>query len=167
MCSVAKSCQTPCHSMDCSPLGSSVHGILQAVLEWAAISFSRGSFWHRDGTHDSCLAGRFFITELSEKPVLCPGPKISSLLIYCLENTDVLYLDLQDSKIRFSDVLWSKFFILKTNKLDSRKVEWFQSDFEQFPKLLLICSISGKIELCKRRSAFLVLPFSLVWLVTF
>ena len=41
---VAKSCQTLCHPMDCSPLGSSVHGIFQArVLEWVAISF-RGSF---------------------------------------------------------------------------------------------------------------------------
>ena len=166
MCSVAKSCQTPCHPRDCSPLGISVHGILQAVLEWVAISFSRGSFWPRGGTHNSCLAGRFFIAELSGKPVLCPGPTISSLLIFYLENTDVLYLDLQDSKIRFSDLLWSKFFILKTSILDSRKVEWFQSSFEQLPKLLLICSISGKIELCKR-SAFLVLPFSLVWLVTF
>ena len=33
--------------MDCSPPGSSVHGILQArTLEWVAISFSRGSFPH-------------------------------------------------------------------------------------------------------------------------
>ena len=33
-----------CDLMDCSPSGSSVHGILQArVLEWVAISFSRGS----------------------------------------------------------------------------------------------------------------------------
>ena len=33
-----------CDPMDCSPPGSSVHGISQAkILEWAAISFSRGS----------------------------------------------------------------------------------------------------------------------------
>ena len=32
------------HGLDCSPQGSSVHGILQArILEWVAISFSRGS----------------------------------------------------------------------------------------------------------------------------
>ena len=37
-------CLTPCNPVDCSPPGSSVHGILQArVLEWGAISFSRGS----------------------------------------------------------------------------------------------------------------------------
>ena len=39
---VAKSCPNFCDSMDCSPLGSSVHGISQArILEWVAISFSR------------------------------------------------------------------------------------------------------------------------------
>ena len=40
---VAQSCLTLCNPMDCSLLGSSLHGILQArVLEWVAISFSRG-----------------------------------------------------------------------------------------------------------------------------
>ena len=39
---VAQSCPTICDPMDCSPLSSSVHGILQArILEWVAISFSR------------------------------------------------------------------------------------------------------------------------------
>ena len=41
--------------------GFSVHGILQAIiLEWSAISFSRGSSWPRDQTWVSCIAGRFF-----------------------------------------------------------------------------------------------------------
>ena len=39
-----QSCLTLCHPIDGSPPGSSIHGILQArVLEWVAISFSRGS----------------------------------------------------------------------------------------------------------------------------
>ena len=39
---VAQSCPTLCNPMDCSLLGSSVHGIFQAlVLEWVAISFSK------------------------------------------------------------------------------------------------------------------------------
>ena len=39
---VAQSCPTPSDPMDCSPPGSSVHGICQArVLEWGAIAFSR------------------------------------------------------------------------------------------------------------------------------
>ena len=38
---VTQLCLTFCNSMDCSPPGSSVHGILQArILEWVAISFS-------------------------------------------------------------------------------------------------------------------------------
>ena len=42
--------------MDCSPPGSSVHGICQArILEQFAISFSRGSSWPRDRTHISCI----------------------------------------------------------------------------------------------------------------
>ena len=42
---VAQSCPTLCDIMDCSPPGSSAHGILQArVLEWVAVSFSRGIF---------------------------------------------------------------------------------------------------------------------------
>ena len=42
--------------MDCSPTGSSVHGISQErILEWIAISFSRGSSWPRGWMHVSCL----------------------------------------------------------------------------------------------------------------
>ena len=44
LCSVAQSCPIPCDPVDHSLPGSSVHGILQArILEWAAISLSRGS----------------------------------------------------------------------------------------------------------------------------
>ena len=47
--------------MDCSPPGSSVHGIFQArILEWIAISFSRAASWPRDWTQVSWTAGRFF-----------------------------------------------------------------------------------------------------------
>ena len=50
------------YSVDCSPPGSSVHGILQArILEWVAISFSRGSSWPRDRTcisYITCIGRR-------------------------------------------------------------------------------------------------------------
>ena len=50
------SCSTLCNPMDCSPPGSSVHVILQArILEWVAISFSRGSSPPRDRTCVSCI----------------------------------------------------------------------------------------------------------------
>ena len=55
-CSVTKPCLTPCDPMDCNPLGSSVHGISQSrILEWIAISSSRGSSWPRNWTHISCI----------------------------------------------------------------------------------------------------------------
>ena len=58
---VAQSCPTLCDPVDCSPPGSSIHGILQArILDWVAISFSRGSSRPRDRTQVSCIAGRFF-----------------------------------------------------------------------------------------------------------
>ena len=45
------SCVWLCNSIDCSLLGSSVHGISQTrILEWVVISFSRGSSWFRDRT---------------------------------------------------------------------------------------------------------------------
>ena len=47
--------------MDCSPPGSSVHGVLQArIPEWVAILFSGGFTRPRDQTGASCTAGRFF-----------------------------------------------------------------------------------------------------------
>ena len=59
---VAQLCPTLCDPVDCSPPGSSVHGILQArILKWVAISFFRGSSRLRDQTQVSHVAGRRFI----------------------------------------------------------------------------------------------------------
>ena len=58
---VAQSCPTLCNPMDYSPPGSSNLGIFQAkVLEWVAISFSRGSSWPRNRTWVSHTVGRHF-----------------------------------------------------------------------------------------------------------
>ena len=63
---VAQVCLTLCDPMDYSPLGSSVHRILQArILEWVAISFSRGSSQPRDRTRFSFIAGGFFTDRLA------------------------------------------------------------------------------------------------------
>ena len=60
----AQSCLTLYNPMGFSPPGSSVHGILQArILEWVAISFSRGSSQPRDGncvSYISCIGRREF-----------------------------------------------------------------------------------------------------------
>ena len=58
---VAQLCPAVCNPMDCSPPGSSVHGILQAkILKWVAMSSSRGPYQPRDWTHISHIADRFF-----------------------------------------------------------------------------------------------------------
>ena len=61
-----QSCPNLCSSIDCSPPGSSVHGIFQArILEWVAISSSGGTSWPRDRTwvsYFSCIGSGFFTT---------------------------------------------------------------------------------------------------------
>ena len=64
---VAQSCPTLCNPMDCSPPSSSIHGIFQArIVEWVAISFSRGSFPPRNQT-------RVFYTAADSLPSVSPG----------------------------------------------------------------------------------------------
>ena len=58
---VAQLCLTLCNPVDCGLPGSSIHGILHAgILEWIAISFSRGSSQPRDRTWVSRITGRRF-----------------------------------------------------------------------------------------------------------
>ena len=74
-CKSFQSCLTLCDPMNCSPPGSSVHGIFQArILEWVAPSFPRGSSWPRDWTCVFCTAGRFFtIWATMESPIKSQG----------------------------------------------------------------------------------------------
>ena len=53
--SVAQARPSLCDPLNCSPPGSSVHGIFQSILEWVAIYSFRGSSWPRDWTHFLCL----------------------------------------------------------------------------------------------------------------
>ena len=58
-----------CDPVDCSPPGSSAHGILQArTLEWVAVPSSRGSSRPSGRSHVSCIAGGFFTAEPPGKP---------------------------------------------------------------------------------------------------
>ena len=69
----APSCPTLCDPMDCSPPGSSVHGIFQArILEWVSISYFRGSSdpgMEPTSLVSPALAGRFFNTGPPGKPL--------------------------------------------------------------------------------------------------
>ena len=66
----AQLCPILCDLVDCSPPGSSVHGILQArILEWVAISYSRGSSRPRKQTGFSC-AGRRILHHCTTREVV-------------------------------------------------------------------------------------------------
>ena len=55
-------CPTLCNPIDCSPPGSSVHGISQAkILEWVALPFFKWSSPPRDLTWVSCIEDRWFM----------------------------------------------------------------------------------------------------------
>ena len=67
----AQSCPTLCDSMACSLPGSSVHGIFQAIiLEWIAISLSRGSSRPRDRTQVSHIVDRRFTVYATREVVI-------------------------------------------------------------------------------------------------
>ena len=92
---VTQSCPTLCNRMDCNLPSSAVHGILQAsVLEWVAISFTRGSSRPRNRTQVSLIGGRCFTT-WATREVLSVKARVQefrhpehththTLLFYCL-----------------------------------------------------------------------------------
>ena len=90
-----QSCPTLCGPMDCSPPGSSVHGILQGrLLEWVAMPSARGSSWPRDRTHISlylktCIGRR--VLYHWEVP---PGKPL--FLITCLLISQMAYVNLKN-----------------------------------------------------------------------
>ena len=68
---VSQLCPTLCNPMDYSLPGSSAHGISQArVLQWVAISFSRGSSQPRDWTLVSHIVGRRFTASTTREVLI-------------------------------------------------------------------------------------------------
>ena len=81
-----QSCPTLSDPVDCSPPGSSVHGLLQArIMEWVAIPFSR-AFRTRGGTWVSCIVGGFkslkSLNYLIQLSIICTTILISRLKMY-------------------------------------------------------------------------------------
>ena len=98
-CLVTKSCLTLLQSQDCSPPGSSVHGISQArIQEWVALSFSRGSSRPRDQTCVSCI-GRWLLYHWATMETLC-APKVLLYCDLCLFWCPSPTLTLSSSRIR-------------------------------------------------------------------
>ena len=91
-----QSCPTLRDPTGCSPPGCAVHGIRQAsILEWAAISFNRGSSWSRHWTRVSLTAGGFFThwTNIACKYNL--GFYYSTLPSYSIINHSALEVNTQ------------------------------------------------------------------------
>ena len=95
-CLVAKSYPVLRDPMDCNLPGSSVHWILQArILEWVAISSSRGSSQPKDQTHVSCIAGGFFTvwaTALLSRPMPVQTSLIPALVPSVSESLSCVWL---------------------------------------------------------------------------
>ena len=129
-CAQLLSCPTLCDFIDCSPPGSSVHGILQArILEWGAIPFSRGSSRPRDRTQVSHIAGRFFtIWAIREVSVLVGYLRI---FVYNLLGKMALCQGTDDAGLlwmRWQDVLWGmRRWCSWEDDVESTGVSWRQS----------------------------------------
>ena len=92
---VTQSCLTLCNPVDCSPPGSSVHGILQArMLEWVAVPFSTGSSQLWDQTQVSCIAGIFFTDWVTRKACVLVQQQVPGLkmLLSMLKRKNVLLM---------------------------------------------------------------------------
>ena len=73
---VTQSCPTLCDPMDCSLPDSSVHGIFQArILEWVAISFSKGSSGPRVKPGSPALWTDSLLSEPPGKPCYVYNPR--------------------------------------------------------------------------------------------
>ena len=109
---VAQSCPTLCDPMDCSPAGSLVYGIFQAwILEWVAISFSRGSSRPRDWIRVSRIVGRRFTVWATRE---APNAEESRLVhrtfyflkLFCQDNLPVKDLQSQEVWIFFTFLIY-------------------------------------------------------------
>ena len=88
--------------MDCSPPGSSVHGMFQArILEWVAISHSRGSSWSRYRAHVSCgcIGGWILSRRATREVFLCIRRTI--LTVFLSLHSGVPILPLRNPEMTF------------------------------------------------------------------
>ena len=110
-------CPTFCCSVDSSLPSSSVHGILQArILEWVAMTSSRGSSQHKDWTRVSCvfcIADRFFTAKPLGKPYILEIKTLSDIICkYFLLFTRLFFHFIDSLTCSAKLLIVSHFFIL-------------------------------------------------------
>ena len=108
---VAKLCLTLCNPVDCRSPDSSAHGISQArILEWVAISFSRGSSWPRDRILFSCIACRRILYWLSYQGSPPIHRKVLNSLTwviwFSLINNNLLMFSLPEIFLQNFYIIW-------------------------------------------------------------
>ena len=106
---------TLCDPVDCSPPGSSVHGILQArILEWVAMPSSKESF--QPGTEPMslmfpALAGRFFTTSTNWEAPFNGQLHINNFLYICIIYTSYFYIFTTLKSFKFIDINLFQFYL--------------------------------------------------------
>ena len=133
---------TLCNPMDCSPPGSSVLGILQTrILEWVAISYSRGSSQPRDWTYVSCIAGRFY--HVSHQGLR----KTQNIIKFCILHNLIIckfkdewfpFVSDRMVSVPFQDKPFNITIIqvyASTTNADEAEVEWFYEDLQDLLEL--------------------------------
>ena len=154
----AQSCPTLWEPMDCSPPGSSVHGISQArILVWVAMPFSRISSWPRDRTRNfyiSCIGWRILynyatweacIKSLTSSKFLCPfvNSLFSSLLGYTSSFKEFWICIISSTWGSIpSHFIPSKYYLIFKTQLILcifHKVPNFLSQNSSFPLVSLFC----------------------------
>ena len=94
-------CPVICNPMDCSPPGSSVHGILQArMLEWVAILFSRGSSQLRAQTWVSSITGGFFTIWATREALASLNLTILDTSYHNSQDTETLHPSISDEQTK-------------------------------------------------------------------
>ena len=129
LCLVTQSSLTLCNPRDCSPPGSSVHGILQTrILEWVAMPSSRGSSQPRNLTRVSCIAGGFFTRSATREAQSC-------------------YVFSHFSRVWLSETLWTTAHQAPLSMRFSRQEYWSGLPFPS-PKAAICIHIFGLPRWC-------------------
>ena len=148
---VTQACWTLHNPMDCSSLGTSVHGILQArMLKWVAVPFSRGFSQPRYQTWVSWTAGRFLTIWATRET--CLHSHSHSVLISSGQSKDFLFVGLGGMEGCFHHVTQPN---LVTNPIFLRWLWWRKV------QCLLQNAKQEKRQLCSQDpNSLLAFPFT-------
>ena len=101
-----------CNPLDCSPPGSSVHGISQArTLESVVISSSRASSRPRDGTPVSCI-GRQILCHYTTYRVLASPNFVLSYLVFTKSSAEPSFDHMNKAKFESVLIMNEKLFLV-------------------------------------------------------